>query len=63
MSNPQITKTVLFSVPTEWMGDTDPDEVGIATYTGPRYIQTCGILKHQVWIASLLESLRSEQSM
>ena len=29
MSNPQITKTVLFSVPTEWMGDTmDPDEAG-----------------------------------
>ncbi len=41
MSNPQITKTVLFSVPTEWMGDTmDPDEAGIATYVGPRYIQT-----------------------
>jgi len=37
-SNPTITKTVLYPVPTEWMGDDyDPDEVGVATYRGPRY--------------------------
>ena len=32
MSNPQITKTVLYAVPTDWMGDEmDPDEAGIST--------------------------------
>ena len=37
----RITKTVLFPVPTDWMGqDADPDEVGIVTYTGPRYLKT-----------------------
>ena len=41
MSNPQITKTVLYAVPTDWMGDEmDPDEAGISTYVGPRYLQT-----------------------
>lgn len=37
-SNENITKTILFPVPTDWMGDTqDDDEVGVTTYTGPRY--------------------------
>lgn len=40
-SNHLITKTVLFPVPTEYEGDDqDDDEVGIATYHGPRYIRT-----------------------
>ena len=35
-----ITRTFLFPVPTEWMGqDQDDDNVGIATYTGPDRIK------------------------
>ncbi len=37
----EITKTVLFPVPTEYCGDVQDDtEVGIATYKGPRYLKT-----------------------
>ena len=37
----EITKTVLFPVPTEYCGDEQDDtEVGIATYVGPRYLRT-----------------------
>lgn len=40
-ANPDIEKTFLFPVPTElWSQDADPDEVGIATYSGPRYLVT-----------------------
>jgi len=36
-----ITKTVLHAVPTEWLGqDEDNSEVGIITYSGPRYMKT-----------------------
>ena len=39
-----ITKTFLFPVPTEWMGqDQDDDNVGIATYNGPDRICGFGI--------------------
>lgn len=40
-ANPNIEKTFLYPVPVElWSQDADPDEVGIATYSGPRYLVT-----------------------
>ena len=36
-----IRKTVLFPVPTEWLGqEQDPEEAGMVVYNGPRYLTT-----------------------
>lgn len=51
-----IKLEVLYPVPTEYMGDEqDNDEVGIATYVGPRYLRTrwstdgSNLTSHGVW--------------
>ena len=60
-----ITKTFLFPVPTEWMGqDQDDDNVGIATYNGPDRIRVWYYLDGEGNKTSrLLEAISGDRQM